>query len=103
MTFDGDFPTVEYPNPEEKEALSLALEKAREIDAELVMATDPDADRVGIAVKDDKGEWILLNGNQTCSLIFSYMLNAWKQAGKLQGNEYVVNTVVTSYLVDRIA
>ncbi|HEX6981705.1 MAG TPA: phospho-sugar mutase [Balneolaceae bacterium] len=103
MEFDGDFPTVEYPNPEEKEALSMALEKAREIDAELVMATDPDADRVGIAVKNDKGEWVLLNGNQTGTLIIDYMLDAWKKAHKLSGDEYVVKTVVTSYLIDRIA
>lgn len=103
MKFDGNFPTVEYPNPEEKEALAMALEQAREIDAELVMATDPDADRVGIAVKNDKGEWTLLNGNQTGTLIIHYMLNAWEKAGKLQGKEYVVKTVVTSYLIDRIA
>jgi phosphoglucomutase len=103
MIFDGNFPTVEYPNPEEQEALAMALDKAREVDAELVMATDPDADRVGIAVKDDKGEWILLNGNQTGTLIINYMLNAWKQAGKLDGDEYIVKTIVTSYLIDRIS
>lgn len=103
MSFDGDFPTVEYPNPEEKEALTLALDKAKEIDAELVMATDPDADRVGIAVKDNHDEWVLLNGNQTGTLIINYMLNAWKEADKLSGNEYIVKTIVTSYLIDRIA
>jgi len=103
MSFDGDFPTVEYPNPEEKEALTLALDKAREIDAELVMATDPDADRVGIAVKDNHGKWVLLNGNQTGTLIINYMLNAWKEAGKLTGDQYVVKTIVTTYLIDRIA
>ncbi len=103
MVYDGNFPTVEYPNPEEEEALSLALEKAKEIDAELVMATDPDADRVGIAVKNTKGEWTLLNGNQTGTLIINYMLNAWKEAGKLNGNEYIVKTIVTTYLIDRIA
>lgn len=103
MSYDGDFPTVEYPNPEEKEALTLALKKAREIDAELVMATDPDADRVGIAVKDNLNEWVLLNGNQTGTLIINYMLNAWKEAGKLSGNEYIVKTIVTTYLIDRIA
>ncbi|MDR8393278.1 phospho-sugar mutase [Aliifodinibius sp. S!AR15-10] len=103
MEFNGDFPTVEYPNPEEKEALTLALNKAKEIDAELVMATDPDADRVGIAVKNTKGEWTLLNGNQTGTLLINYMLNAWKEAGKLTGNEYIVKTIVTSYLIDRIA
>lgn len=103
MSYDGDFPTVEYPNPEEKEALSMALDKAKEIDAELVMATDPDADRVGIAVKDNHDEWVLLNGNQTGTLIINYMLNAWKEADKLTGNEYLVKTIVTSYLIDRIA
>lgn len=103
MTYDGNFPTVEYPNPEEKEALSMALDKAKDIDAELVMATDPDADRVGIAVKDHHGEWTLLNGNQTGTLIINYMLNAWKEAGKLTGSEYIVKTIVTSYLIDRIA
>jgi len=103
MKVDGNFPTVEYPNPEEKEAMSMALEKAKEIDAELVMATDPDADRVGIAVKDNHGEWVLLNGNQTGTLIINYMLNAWKKAGKLSGKEYIVKTIVTSYLIDRIA
>jgi len=103
MKVDGNFPTVEYPNPEEKEALSMALAKAKKIDAELVMATDPDADRVGIAVKDNHGEWVLLNGNQTGTLIINYMLNAWKEAGKLSGSEYIVKTIVTSYLIDRIA
>jgi len=103
MSFDGDFPTVEYPNPEEKEALSMALDKAKEIDAELVMATDPDADRVGIAVKDNHDEWVLLNGNQTGTLIINYMLNAWDKADKLSGKEYIVKTIVTSYLIDRIA
>lgn len=103
MSFDGNFPTVEYPNPEEKEALTMALNKAKEIDAELVMATDPDADRVGIAVKDNTDEWVLLNGNQTGTLIINYMLNAWKEAGKLAGKEYIVKTIVTTYLIDRIA
>ncbi len=103
MVVDGDFPTVVYPNPEEQEALSMALDKAKEIDAELVMATDPDADRVGIAVKNTDGEWTLLNGNQTGTLIINYMLTAWKNAGKLDGNQYIVKTIVTSYLIDLIA
>lgn len=103
MTADGNFPTVVYPNPEEKEALDMSLEKAREIDADLVMATDPDADRVGIAVKNLAGDFVLLNGNQTGSLIINYMLTAWDNAGKITGNEYIVKTVVTSYLIDRIA
>lgn len=103
MVIDGNFPTVIYPNPEEKEALSMAMAKAKEIDAELVMATDPDADRVGIAVKNDKDDWILFNGNMTGTLIINYMLTAWKNAGKLTGNEYIVKTIVTSYLIDKIA
>ncbi|WP_276360995.1 phospho-sugar mutase [Daejeonella sp. H1SJ63] len=100
---DGNFPTVVYPNPEEQEALSLALTKARAIDADLVLATDPDADRVGIAVKDNKGEFILLNGNQTGSLLINYLLSAWEQKGKLTGNEYIVSTVVTTKLIEDIA
>lgn len=100
---DGNFPTVIYPNPEEHEALSLALKKAKAIDADLVLATDPDADRVGIAVKNNKGEFILLNGNQTGSLLINYLLNAWEQHGKLTGNEYIVSTVVTTKLIEDIA
>jgi phosphoglucomutase len=103
MIYDGDFPTVEKPNPEEKEAMSMALDKAKEINAELVMVTDPDADRVGLAVKNDDNEWTRLNGNQTGTLIIHYMLEAWKNAGKLAGNEYIVKTIVTTYLIDHIA
>lgn len=103
MTPDGNFPTVIYPNPEEQEALSLALKKAKKVDADLVMATDPDADRVGIAVKDTKGKFVLLNGNQTAALLFEYMLEAWHQAGKLDGNQYIIKTIVTSYLLDKMA
>ncbi|NCP83856.1 MAG: phospho-sugar mutase [Bacteroidetes bacterium] len=102
-TMDGNFPTVIYPNPEEQEALTLALKKAKETDADLVMATDPDADRVGIAIKDDKGEFILLNGNQTGSLLMDYVLRAWDSAGRLNKDTYVVKTIVTSYLMDEIA
>jgi phosphoglucomutase len=100
---DGNFPTVVYPNPEEKEALTLALAKGKETDADLILATDPDADRVGIAVKNDKGEFILLNGNQTGSLLINYLLTAWEESGKLLGNEYIVKTIVTSYIIDAIA
>jgi phosphoglucomutase len=100
---DGNFPTVVYPNPEEAEALSLALDKARELDADLLMGTDPDADRVGIAVKNTKGEWQLINGNQTGSLLIYYMLEAWKQRNKLNGNQYIVKTIVTTDLIHRIA
>lgn len=103
VTPDGNFPTVVYPNPEEKEALTLALKKGKEIDADLILATDPDADRVGIAVKNTEGEFVLFNGNQTGSLLLHYLLTAWEQKGKLTGNEYVVKTIVTSYIIDEIA
>jgi phosphoglucomutase len=102
-TIDGNFPTVVYPNPEEEEALSMALKQAQESDADLVMATDPDADRVGIAVKNEKGEFELLNGNQTAVLMFHYLLNAWEKAGRFRGNEYIVKTIVTTFLIDKIA
>lgn len=102
-TPDGNFPTVIYPNPEEKEALTLALKKAEEIDADLVLATDPDADRVGIAVKNNQNQWLLLNGNQTGCLLINYLLNAWEESGKLDGNQYVVKTIVTSNLIEAIA
>jgi len=100
---DGNFPTVVYPNPEEKDALTLAMNKAKEIDADLVLATDPDADRVGIAVKDNDGEWVLLNGNQTGSLLINYLLSAWEESGKLDGNQFIVKTIVTSNLIEEIA
>ncbi|MFT7233590.1 MAG: phosphoglucomutase [Cyclobacteriaceae bacterium] len=99
---DGNFPTVVYPNPEESEALSLALKKAKEIDAELVMATDPDADRVGIAAKNAKGEFQLLNGNQTGSLLLYYLARKWKENGKIDGNQYMVKTIVTTDLIAKI-
>ncbi len=102
-TPDGNFPTVVYPNPEEKEALTLALKKAQEIDADLVLATDPDADRVGIAVKNNDGEFVLLNGNQTGSLLINYLLSAWEEKGKLTGEQYIVKTIVTSNLIETIA
>jgi len=100
---NGDFPTVIYPNPEEKEAMNLSLQKAKEIDADLVLATDPDADRVGIAVKDLEGNFILLNGNQTGTLLFYYLIQRWKQLNKLTGNEYIAKTIVTTDLIDKIA
>ena len=103
MVIDGNFPTVVYPNPEEHEALNMAIQKANDIGADLVMATDPDADRVGIAVRNTDGEIVLLNGNQTASLLVEYMLEAWDKAGKLTGNQYIVKTIVTSYLLDKIA
>ena len=103
ITPNGNFPTVIYPNPEEKEALTLALKKAKETDADLVLATDPDADRVGIAVKNDEDEFILLNGNQTGSMLINYLLTAWQEKGKLTGKEYIVKTIVTSNLIEEIA
>ncbi len=103
ITPDGNFPTVIYPNPEEKEALTLALKKAQETDADLVLATDPDADRVGIAVKNTDNEFILLNGNQTGAMLINYLLTAWEEKGKLTGNEYIVKTIVTTNLIDAIA
>ena len=103
ITPDGNFPTVIYPNPEEKEALTLALKKAQETDADLVLATDPDADRVGIAVKNTDNEFILLNGNQTGTMLINYLLTAWEEKGKLTGNEYIVKTIVTTNLIDAIA
>ncbi len=100
---NGQFPTVVYPNPEESEAMTLALRKAREIDADLVLGTDPDADRVGIAAKNHHGEIQLLNGNQTASLLIYYLLNAWKEAGKLTGTQFVCKTIVTTDLIDKMA
>lgn len=100
---NGQFPTVVYPNPEESEAMSKAVEKAKEIDADLVMGTDPDYDRVGIAVKNHHGEIQLLNGNQTASVLIYYLLNAWKDAGKLTGSQFVCKTIVTTDLIDKMA
>lgn len=96
---DGNFPTVISPNPEEPAALSMAIQRAREVNADLVMATDPDADRVGIAVKNDIGEFILLNGNQAATLLMYYLLRKWSENGKLTGNEYIVKTIVTSEIL----
>jgi phosphoglucomutase len=103
MVVSGDFPTVHSPNPEEPAALDLAIKKARETGADLVMGTDPDGDRVGIAVKDEKGEFVLLNGNQTASLLIYYILKAWKAKGLFKGNEFIVKTIVTSELIKVIA
>lgn len=100
---DGNFPTTPSPNPEEKAALEMAVNQAKAIDADLVLATDPDADRVGIAIKDLKGNWTLVNGNQTGSLLIYYMLNAWKEAGKIDGKQFICKTIVTSYIMDAIA
>ncbi len=99
----GDFPTVVSPNPEEPAALSMAVKRAQETNADLVMASDPDADRIGIACKDEKGEWVLINGNQTCMMYLYYILTQYKATGKLKGNEFVVKTIVTTELIKVIA
>ncbi|MCC8197025.1 MAG: phospho-sugar mutase [Tannerellaceae bacterium] len=99
----GDFPTVVSPNPEEPAALAMAVEKAKETDAELVMASDPDADRVGAAIKNNEGEWVLINGNQTCMLYIYYLITRWKESGKIEGKEYIVKTIVTTELIRTIA
>lgn len=99
----GNFPTVISPNPEEPAALDMAVKKAIATDADLVMASDPDADRLGIAVKNDKNEWILVNGNQTALLFNYYLIRRWKELGKLKGNEYVVKTIVTTEIIKQIA
>ncbi len=100
---DGNFPTVHSPNPEEHDALDMAIKLAEELHADLVMATDPDADRVGIAVRNHKNEMILLNGNQTAALLFYYILNRWKGLDKLTGNEFIVSTIVTTKLLSEIS
>ena len=100
---DGNFPTVPSPNPEEKAALKLALQKAEETAAELVLATDPDADRVGVAARNSNGSLTLLNGNQTATVLIHYILTKWKEKGKLAGHEYIVKTIVTTDLLLKIA
>lgn len=100
---DGNFPTVVYPNPEEKETMSIGLKHARELDADILLGTDPDADRVGVGVKDNHGEWVLMNGNQTLLLAFTYMIESRKERGVARPNDMVVKTIVTTDLVDRIA
>lgn len=103
MIPDGNFPTVHSPNPEEKAAMTMAIEKAKTINAELILATDPDADRVGVGVKDQNGNYILLNGNQSATLLIYYLMNQWKAKGKLTGKEFIVKTIVTSELLKEIA
>lgn len=99
----GDFPTVVSPNPEEPAALKLAVEKAVETNADIVMATDPDADRIGTAIRNDDGEFILVNGNQTMIIYLYYLITRWNELGKITGKEYAVKTIVTSELVSKIA
>ena len=103
MVPDGNFPTVVYPNPEEKEAMSIGLAKAKLLDADILLGTDPDSDRVGIGVKNTKGEWILMNGNQTAVLAFNYLIEARKTKGIAQPNDMVVKTIVTTDMIDTIA
>lgn len=103
MVTDGNFPTVVSPNPEEPAAMSMAIEKAKTMKADVVLATDPDADRVGVAVRDDSGEFLLLNGNQTASILTYYILTRWEELGKLTGKEFIVKTIVTSDLLLKIA
>ena len=103
MVKSGDFPTVVSPNPENGEALSLALRDAKEIDADIVMASDPDADRVGMACKNDKGEWILINGNQTCLLFLYYIITNRKAKGLMKAGDYIVKTIVTTEVIRKIA
>jgi phosphoglucomutase len=99
----GDFPTVVSPNPEEEAAMEMAIKKAYEVDADLVMATDPDADRLGVAVKNDKGKYIIINGNQTALIFIYYIITKMKEAGKIKGNEFVVKTIVSTELIAEIA
>lgn len=99
----GNFPTVISPNPEEPAALDMAVKRAIETDADIVMASDPDADRLGIAVKNDKGEWVLVNGNQTALLFVYYLIRRWKELGKIEGKEYIVKTIVTTEIIKEIA
>lgn len=99
MVIDGNFPTVESPNPEERTTMRMAIEQAAREQAEIVLATDPDADRIGIAVPDEKGNYVLLNGNQTCVLLTYYICRRWKELGRLDGHQYAVKTIVTSDMV----
>ncbi|MBI1782905.1 MAG: phospho-sugar mutase [Sphingobacteriales bacterium] len=100
---DGNFPTVVYPNPEEKEAMSIGLKNAQEMNADILLGTDPDSDRVGIGIKDNHGNWVLMNGNQTAVLAFNYMIEARKAKGIAKPNDMVIKTIVTTELIDTIA
>ena len=102
-TPDGNFPTVIYPNPEEKETMSIGLKKAKELDADILLGTDPDADRVGVGVKNNHGQWVLLNGNQTAMLVFNYIIEARKSMGLARPNDMVIKTIVTTDMIDVIA
>ncbi|MBA4198394.1 MAG: phosphoglucomutase [Chitinophaga sp.] len=102
-TPDGNFPTVAYPNPEEKETMSIGLKKAQELEADILLGTDPDADRVGVGVKNHKGEWVLMNGNQTAVLAFAYMIEARKKKGIAKPNDMVISTIVTTEMINEVA
>lgn len=102
-TPDGNFPTVSYPNPEEKDTMDIGLTKAKEINADILLGTDPDADRVGIGVKNNHGEWVLLNGNQTAVLAFNYLIEARRKRGIAQPNDMVITTIVTTGMIDSLA
>ena len=100
---DGNFPTVESPNPEERKTMAMAMELGRKEGADLVLATDPDSDRIGVALRNGKGEYVLLNGNQTLALLMSYQLTRWAERGELDGKQYVVKTIVTSQMANAVA
>ena len=102
-TPDGNFPTVVYPNPEETETMSIGLQKAKVLDADILLGTDPDADRVGVGVKNHKGEWVLMNGNQTAVLAFAYMIEARKSKGIAEKNDMVISTIVTTEMINEVA
>lgn len=99
----GDFPTVASPNPEEPAAMAMAIKKGEEIDADIVMASDPDADRIGVVVKNDEGKFIILNGNQTCLILTWFLLNQWKESGKIDGKQFVIKTIVTTEVIREMA
>ena len=100
---DGNFPTVESPNPEERKTMSMAIDLAKKVKADLVLATDPDSDRIGVAMPDENGEYVLLNGNQTLVLLMTYQLTRWAELGRLNGHQYVIKTIVTTEMVDAVA
>lgn len=102
-TPDGNFPTVVYPNPEEKETMGIGLARAKQLDADILLGTDPDADRVGIGVKDNHGDWVLMNGNQTAVLAFNYLLEARRSKGIAQSNDMIITTIVTTGMADALA
>ena len=100
---DGNFPTVESPNPEERKTMSMAIDLAKKVKADLLLATDPDSDRIGVALPDENGEYVLLNGNQTLVLLMTYQLTRWAELGRLNGHQYVIKTIVTTEMVDAVA